>query len=58
VSHVFVEKSRVSTLSLRLLRLLESVIETLPPSARTSARRLLLEIRRELAARLDASERR
>jgi len=57
-SHVFVEKSRVSTPSLRLLRLLESVIETLPPIARTSARRLLLEIRRELAARLDASERR
>jgi len=52
--HVSVEASRISTPPLRLLRLLESVIETLPPSARAPARRVLLEIRRELVARLDA----
>ena len=52
--HVFVEASHISTPPLRLLRLLESVIESLPPSARTPARQTLLEVRRELVARLDA----
>ncbi len=56
-SRVSIETSCVSTPPLRLLRLLESVIETLPQSARTPARRILLEIRRELVARLDAERR-
>ena len=56
--HVYVEASHISTPPLRLLRLLERVIDTLPPSARTPARRTLLEIRREIVARLDDPGRR